>query len=102
MVTEETVNEQLKECYDPHIPINVVDLGLIYGIETEDSRVEIKMTLTTPNCPMAGQLTEQAEQEVLKLENVEEVDVELVFDPPWTKDMISEEGRTKLDDLGYM
>ncbi len=102
MPTEEEVKNRLRECYDPHIPINVLDLGLIYGIEIDGSEVMIKMTLTTPNCPMASQLTEQARQEVLELDDVEEVDVELVFDPSWSKDMISEEGQAKLDELGYM
>ncbi|MGM0381398.1 MAG: metal-sulfur cluster assembly factor [bacterium] len=102
MATEAEVKDQLRECYDPHIPVNVLDLGLIYGVEIEDSNVEIKMTLTTPNCPMAGQLTEQARQQVLELDDVDEVEVDLVFEPPWSKDMITEEGQAQLDELGYM
>ncbi|MFP4687410.1 MAG: metal-sulfur cluster assembly factor [bacterium] len=102
MATEEEVRKALEECYDPHIPINIVDLGLIYGIETEGNKVNIQMTLTTPSCPMAGQLSEQAKQKVLELDSVDEVDLELVFDPPWSQDMISEKARAKLSDLGFM
>jgi FeS assembly SUF system protein len=102
MATEEEVKNALKECYDPHIPINIVDLGLIYDIEAEDNKVKITMTLTTPSCPMAGQLSEQAKQKVLELDSVSEVDLELVFDPPWSKEMISDEAQEELADLGFM
>ena len=102
MATEKDVRSNLEECYDPHIPINIVDLGLIYGIEVEGDKVEIQMTLTTPSCPMAGQLSEQARQKVLELDDVEEVEIEMVFDPPWSKDMISEEAMQELADLGFM
>ncbi len=102
MAAEEEVRDALKECYDPHIPINIVDLGLIYDIETVGDKARIKMTLTTPSCPMAGQLSEQARQKVLALDSVSEVDLELVFEPPWSKEMISDEAKEELSNLGFM
>ena len=99
MVTEEDVREELKELMDPELDVNVVDLGLIYEIEVVDDRIEILMTLTTPACPMAGVFDEMVRQEVAHLEGINEVDVEITFDPKWTPNMISDDGRDK---LGHM
>lgn len=101
MVTKEQVMEAISEVYDPEIPINVVDLGFIYGVEIEDSKVDVSMTLTIPGCPMHQILTRQVSEAVKKLEGVEEVNVELTFEPRWTVDNISEAGKTKLREMGY-
>ena len=98
MVTREQVLEALKEVYDPEIPVNIVDLGLVYGVEVdEENRVKIKMTLTAPGCPMAYYLIEQVEEVVRnRLPEVKDIHVELVWDPPWTPDRMSEEAKRLL------
>ncbi len=90
----------LKTIYDPEIPVNIYDLGLIYDIDYEPSGdVSIRMTLTAPNCPMADVLVEDVTREVGKVKGVEGVDVVLTFDPPWDRSMMSEE---TLLDLGLL
>ncbi|HYX09319.1 MAG TPA: SUF system Fe-S cluster assembly protein [Bacteroidales bacterium] len=90
----------LKNIYDPEIPVNVYDLGLIYNVDIDDdSKVKIKMTLTAPNCPMADELLAEVHEKIKNLEGVKDVDVILVFDPPWNKDMMSEEAMLE---LGFM
>jgi len=100
MLTKERVIEALKEVFDPEIPINIVDLGLIYGIEIEGNKVHVKMTLTARGCPLAGAIAMQAKDRLLKLEGVEDAEVEIVWDPPWTVDRISEEGKRVLRSYG--
>ncbi len=95
-VTREQVLEALRDVYDPEIPVNVVDLGLVYGLDVKDGNVSVKMTLTFPGCGMGPYIAQQAEWRIAELEGVEDVQVELVFDPPWTPDMISEEGKKLL------
>ena len=95
-VTEEAVLEALKDVYDPEIPVNVVDLGLIYGVQIEDGVVNIDMTLTFPGCGMGPYIAQQAEWRLAEVEGVEDVHVEMVFDPPWTPDLITEEGKKLL------
>jgi FeS assembly SUF system protein len=88
---EEKVIEALKRVHDPEIPVNIYDLGLIYELKINDqSEVYIKMTLTTPNCPIAEDMPGIVYNEVKSVDGVKEVKVDLVFDPPWDKDMISE------------
>lgn len=95
--TEEQVIAALKTVYDPEIPVNVYDLGLIYAIRiTGNNRVEITMTLTNPNCPMAEEIPENVARAVKQLETVRDVRIELVFDPPWTKDNISDDAMLEL------
>jgi FeS assembly SUF system protein len=90
-VLKENVIAALKRVHDPEIPVNIYDLGLIYELTIDDqSVVYIKMTLTTPNCPVAEDMPGIVLQEVKSVEGVKDVKVELVFDPPWDKDMISE------------
>ncbi len=101
MVTKEKVIEALKEVYDPEIPVNVYDLGLIYGIEIEDNKVNIKMTLTARGCPLANVIAHQVREKIAGLEGVEDVNVEVVWDPPWTVDRITEEGKKILRSYGY-
>jgi len=95
-VTEEKVWEALKGCYDPEIPVNIVDLGLVYEVKVEDGDVRVKMTMTAPGCPLSAWIARQAEDAVRSLEGVKDVHVELVWDPPWTPDRMSEEAKRTL------
>ena len=96
-VTSEEVYQALKTVYDPEIPVNVVDLGLIYDVQvTDDNNVFVQMTLTFPGCGMGPHIAQQAEWAVQDLDGVEEVEIELTFDPPWSPEMISEEARMML------
>ncbi len=83
------VIEALKTCYDPEIPVNIYDLGLIYELKVEGAKVEIRMTLTAPACPVAGSLPPEVERKVRAVEGVEDARVELVWDPPWDRDRLS-------------
>jgi len=101
---KEEVIKVLKQIYDPEIPVNIYDLGLIYGVEVDENHnVKIKMTLTTTACPLMGILVYRVEEMVKQnIPNVGKVDVELVWDPPWTPERISPEGRKLLKKfLGY-
>ena len=96
-LSREEVYEALKTVYDPEIPVNVVDLGLIYDVQvTDDNNVFVQMTLTFPGCGMGPHIAQQAEWAVQDLDGVEEVEIELTFDPPWSPEMISEEARMML------
>lgn len=89
--------ERLKDVYDPEIPVNIYDLGLIYNVDIdENNKANIIMTLTSPGCPVADMLVEDVKQAALAVENVVEADIELTFDPPWDKSMMSEEARIEL------
>ena len=90
--TERQIVDVLKNIYDPEIPVNIYDLGLVYEIDyTPDGVANIRMTLTAPICPMADYLVEEVHTQVKKVRGVKEVIVEIVFDPPWDKEMMSEE-----------
>lgn len=93
---EEEVLRMLKTVFDPEIPVNIYDLGLIYKIDIEGSKCLIDMTLTAPSCPAADFLIEDIRQKVGSVEGISEVQVNLVFDPEWTKDMMSEEAKLEL------
>ena len=100
-LTEQQVFAKLKECYDPEIPCNIVDLGFVYGVGLtplagDKTRVEVTMTLTAQGCPMAGRITAQAQHKLLELPGVGEANVKLVFDPPWDRSRITPEGRKAL------
>ncbi|MFN3974401.1 MAG: metal-sulfur cluster assembly factor [Dehalococcoidia bacterium] len=96
-VTPEQVIEALREVYDPEIPINVYDLGLVYDVQVdEDNRVYVAMTLTFPGCGMGPYIAQQAEWRIAEIEGVQDVQVELVWDPPWTPEMIRPEGKKLL------
>jgi metal-sulfur cluster biosynthetic enzyme len=95
-LTKEVVMEALKDVYDPEIPVNVVDLGLVYDLKVEDGDVKVKMTLTFPGCGMGPYIAQQAEWAIAELEAVEDVEVEMVFEPAWNADMISDEGKASL------
>ncbi|MFW6042818.1 MAG: iron-sulfur cluster assembly protein [Marinilabiliaceae bacterium] len=95
--TEAEIVKVLKTVYDPEIPVNIYDLGLIYEIHVlEEGQVKIIMTLTSPNCPVAESLPEEVYEKVLAIEGIEDVELHLTFDPPWTKDMLSEEAMLEL------
>ncbi len=95
-VTKDSVIEIMKQVYDPEIPVNVVDLGLVYDIQVHEGDVHILMTLTAPGCGMGPMIAQQAEWAVSELEGVEDVEVEMTFDPPWTPELITEDGKKLL------
>ena len=94
-ITEEIVYDALKEVHDPELPVSIVDLGLIYDTQISGRNVQVKMTLTTPGCAMGAQIAGQAEM-ALKNAGADNVLIEVIWDPPWNPDMISEEGKKKL------
>ncbi len=96
MITKELVTDQLKNVYDPEIPVNIVDLGLIYGINVEDNNINIDMTLTATGCPMGAYIAQLAEEELKKIEGAKEVKVNVVWEPRWSPEMMSEEAKKKL------
>jgi len=98
---EGKIVEALKKVYDPEIPVNVYDLGLIYEINytEENKEAKIDMTLTSPSCPVAESLPAEVEQKVASLSQIKSAKVEITFDPPWDKDMMSEEAQLE---LGFM
>jgi metal-sulfur cluster biosynthetic enzyme len=98
-VTEEKVFEILSDIYDPEIPIDIVNLGLVYGVQVEDGIVNVKMTLTSPGCPTAGQMLQEAQMLIEELPGVKEAIVEVVWDPPWDPSKMSEEAKRA---LGYI
>jgi probable FeS assembly SUF system protein SufT len=100
-VDEKAVWDQLRQCFDPEIPVNIVDLGLVYDCRLVQkpeggTKVEVKMTLTAPGCGMGPAIAHDAQSKILSIEGVDEAQVDLVWDPPWNQNMISEAGRMKL------
>jgi probable FeS assembly SUF system protein SufT len=100
-VAEEAVWDQLRTVYDPEIPVNIVDLGLVYDCQITNSpdgetQVDVKMTLTAPGCGMGPAIAQDARLKILGIPGVDEANVELVWDPPWSQEMISEAGKMKL------
>ncbi|TWV99876.1 iron-sulfur cluster assembly protein [Chitinophaga pinensis] len=100
MTLRDRIEEVLRTVYDPEIPVNILELGLVYEIRIgENNRIGITMTLTAPGCPVAGDIIREVDEKVRDVEGVSDVDVTLTFDPPWNKDMMSEEARLE---LGFM
>ena len=98
MELKEKIIGEIKKIYDPEIPVNIYELGLIYDIIVQkDNSVKIKMTLTTPNCPVADSLPKIVKNNILKIDGVSAVDLNLVWDPPWTKDKMSEAAKLELN-----
>jgi metal-sulfur cluster biosynthetic enzyme len=89
----------LRTCYDPELPVNIVDLGLIYGIEIQESKVKVRMTLTSPACAMGQIIVSDVKNRLLSLPEIKDVEVEMVFDPPWDLSMMSEQAKL---DLGIL
>ena len=97
-IKKEDIVNQMKEVFDPEIPVNIYDLGLIYEIKIdEEKKVEIIMTLTSPNCPVAESLPKEVSQKIKNLHGMKSLAVYLTFDPPWDKNMISEDAKLALD-----
>tara|TARA_B100000214_G_C23753800_1_gene529027 strand:+ start:66 stop:365 length:300 start_codon:yes stop_codon:yes gene_type:complete len=98
MELKEKVITEIKKIYDPEIPVNIYELGLIYDIKVnENNEVHIKMTLTTPNCPVAESLPQEVKNSVMQAEGVKKVNLDLVWDPPWNKSMMSEAAKLELN-----
>jgi metal-sulfur cluster biosynthetic enzyme len=95
-ITRDIIYEALKDCYDPEIPVNVVDLGLIYDVKIIDDWVGVKMTLTSPGCGMSGMIAQAIRNRVLRIPGVHEADVRIVWEPQWTPSMMSEDARKRL------
>ena len=95
-VKEKVINE-IKKIYDPELPVNIYELGLIYDIQVIDKKAKIKMTLTTPNCPVAESLPKEVKESIMGLDEVNNVDLDLVWDPPWNKSMMSEAAKLELN-----
>jgi len=101
MELKERIIKALKEVYDPEIPVNVYDLGFIYSIDEGEGDVKIDMTLTVPGCPMHQVITRQVEEAVRAVEGVKDVNVKLTFEPRWSVEKISEDGKSILREMGY-
>ena len=97
METKEKVIKEIKKIYDPELPVNIYELGLIYDIKINGTKAEIKMTLTTPNCPVAESLPKEVKEGAMQVDEIDSVDLELVWDPPWTKDMMSDAAKLELN-----
>ncbi len=97
MILKEKIIEQLKEVYDPEIPVNIYELGLIYDLNIDETNnVEIQMTLTAPGCPVAPMIVENVETNVGSIPEVKKVTVNLVWDPPWNEDMMTDEAKLEV------
>ena len=95
---KEKIILEIKKIYDPEIPVNIYDLGLIYKVEVDEkNKVSVEMTLTSPNCPVAESLPNSVKDNVLKVDGVSGVDLKLVWDPPWDKDKMSEAAKLELN-----
>ena len=97
MELKEKIITEIKKIYDPEIPVNIYELGLIYDISVKDKDVSIKMTLTSPNCPVAESLPKEVKDSIMQIEEVDKVDLDLVWDPPWDKSMMSEAAKLELN-----
>src|SRR5438309_2385455 len=96
-LTVDGVMNALRNCYDPEIPVNIVDLGLVYGVAIDDDSVKVRMTLTTVGCPAHAYLMHQVQTEIEKIPGVKKAEVEIVWEPPWTPDKMSPEARKRLE-----
>ena len=98
MTKKDEIIEEIRKIYDPELPVNIYELGLIYDIKVKDEKFAIiKMTLTTPNCPAAESLPKEVKDGAMHVGGIEDVDLELVWDPPWNKDMMSEAAKLELN-----
>ena len=97
MSKKEQIIEEIRQIYDPEVPVNIYDLGLIYDIQVNGRKAEIKMTLTTPNCPVAESLPKEVKEGAMQVEGIDHVNLELVWDPPWNKDMMSDAAKLELN-----
>ena len=89
--------DEIRKIYDPELPVNIYELGLIYDIKVENVTAKVKMTLTTPNCPVAESLPKEVKDSIMQVEGIEKVDLDLVWEPPWDKSMMSESAKLELN-----
>tara|TARA_B100000767_G_C19236174_1_gene317275 strand:+ start:157 stop:459 length:303 start_codon:yes stop_codon:yes gene_type:complete len=95
---KENIIKEIKKIYDPEIPVNIYELGLIYKIDVqEDNKINVEMTLTSPNCPVAESLPIMVKEHIMKVEGVKNVELKLVWDPPWSKDKMSDAAKLELN-----
>ena len=97
MDVKNKIIEEIRKIYDPELPVNIYELGLIYDIKVDGSQAKIKMTLTTPNCPVAESLPKEVKEGAMQVEGIDDVNLELVWDPPWNKDMMSDAAKLELN-----
>ena len=97
MDLKEKVIAEIKKIYDPEIPVNIYELGLIYDVSIIEKDVKVKMTLTTPNCPVAESLPKEVKDSIMQIDGVDKVDLDLVWEPPWDKSMMSESAKLELN-----
>ena len=97
MDVKNKIIEEIRKIYDPELPVNIYELGLIYDIQVNGHKAEIKMTLTTPNCPVAESLPKEVKEGAMQVEGIDDVNLELVWDPPWNKDMMSDAAKLELN-----
>ena len=97
MDLKDKIIEEIRKIYDPEIPVNIYELGLIYDVKVEGNSAKIIMTLTSPNCPVAESLPQEVKDSAMQVEGIEKVDLDLVFEPPWNKDMMSEAAKLELN-----
>jgi len=98
MELKDQIIAEIKKIYDPEIPVNIYELGLIYDIKVENKNTaKVKMTLTSPNCPVAESLPKEVKDSIMQVEGIEKVDLDLVWDPPWDKTMMSESAKLELN-----
>ena len=98
IVNEEAIIKEIKKVFDPEIPVNIYDLGLIYNLDIDkNNNIAIKMTLTTPNCPVAGSMPESVGKAISEIDGISSIKVELVWEPKWSKDMMTEDAKLALD-----
>ena len=97
MEVKNKIIDEIRKIYDPELPVNIYDLGLIYDVQVLREKAKIKMTLTTPNCPVAESLPKEVKEAAMQVEGIKEVDLELVWDPPWNKDMMSDAAKLELN-----
>ena len=94
---KDKVISEIKKIYDPEIPVNIYELGLIYDVSVKEKTVKVKMTLTTPNCPVAESLPKEVKDSIMEIKEVDKVDLDLVWEPPWDKSMMSEAAKLELN-----
>ena len=97
MDVKNKIIEEIRKIYDPELPVNIYELGLIYDIKVYGRIEEIKMTLTSPNCPVAESLPKEVKEGAMQVDEIDDVDLQLVWDPPWTKDMMSDAAKLELN-----
>ncbi len=97
MILKDKIIEEIKKIYDPELPVNIYELGLIYDIQVNKNKAQIKMTLTTPNCPVAESLPKEVKDSAMQVDGIDDVDLKLVWDPPWNKDMMSDAAKLELN-----